>query len=87
MQHVRFVSSPPLDSGFVGGTLEVSVIAKMRSGQREFEPDPVPAVHSVREDVSMERNYKMRRDMVVGVNCFVHAGTECCLTCRKNQAH
>ena len=23
--------------------LEVIVIAKMRSGQREFEPDPVPA--------------------------------------------
>jgi hypothetical protein len=32
-------------------------------------------------------NHKMRQDMVVGVNCLVHAGTECSLTCRKAQAH
>jgi hypothetical protein len=30
-------------------------MAKMRSRQREFEPDPVPAVHSVGEDAAMER--------------------------------
>jgi hypothetical protein len=29
-----------VDSACVGGTLEVSVIAKMRSGQREFDSDP-----------------------------------------------
>lgn len=76
-----------MDSASVSGRLEVSVIAKMRSGQREFEPDPVPAVRSVREDVARQRNHKMRQDMVVGVNCLVHAGTECSLTCRKAQAH
>ena len=76
-----------MDSACVSGRLEVSVIAKMRSGQREFEPDPVPAVHSVREDVATERNDKMRQHMVVGVNCLVHSGTECSLTCRKAQAH
>jgi hypothetical protein len=57
-----------VDLGRVAGTLEVSVVAKMRSGQREFEPDPVPAVYSVREDLAMERNDRMRQDMVVGVN-------------------
>jgi hypothetical protein len=29
----------------------------------------------------------MRRHMVVGVNCLVHAGRECSPTCRKTQAH
>jgi hypothetical protein len=33
----------------VAGILEGSMIAEVRSGQREFEPDPVPAVCSVRE--------------------------------------
>lgn len=84
---VAFISSQPVDSRCVTGRLEVSVIAKMRSGQREFEPDPVPTVRSVREDVAMHRNHKMRQDMVIGVNCLVHAGTECSLTCRKAQAH
>jgi len=66
---------------------EVSVIAKMHSGQRELEPDPVPAVHSVREDLAMERNQKMRWDMVIGVNRLVYAGREDCLTNCKPQAH
>jgi hypothetical protein len=83
----RLSSSRPLDLACVTGTLEASVIAKMRSGQREFEPDPVPAVHSVREDVSMERNQKMGRHMIAGMNCLVHAGRECSLTCRKTHAH
>jgi hypothetical protein len=76
-----------VDLGRVAGALEVSVVAKVRSGQREFEPDPVPAVYSVREDLAMERNDKMRRDMVVGVNSPVYAGREGCLTCCKTQAH
>lgn len=63
------------------------MIAKMRGRQREFEPDPVPTVHSVREDLAMDRNHKMRRHMVVGVNCLVHAGRECSLTGSKTQAH
>jgi hypothetical protein len=71
----------------VSPELEISVVAKVRSGQREFEPDPVPAVYSVRENLAMERNDKMRRDMVVGVNSPVYAGREGYLTCCKTQAH
>lgn len=67
--------------------LEVSVIAKTRSGHREFEPDPVPAVDSVREDLAMERNQKMPRDMVVGMNSPVYAGKKNSLTCGQTQAH
>src|SRR5690348_5483509 len=72
---------PAFDLACVTGIREVSVIAKMCSRKGEFEPDPVPAVRSVREDLAMERNYKMRRRMVVGVNCLVHARRECSLTC------
>jgi len=57
---------PAVDPACVTGILEVSVIAKMCSRKCEFEPDPVPAVRSVRQDLAMERNYKMRRHMVVG---------------------
>lgn len=73
--------------GCVNCTLEVSVIVEMCSGQREFEPDPVPTVNSVREGLAMERNQKMRRDMVIGVNSPVYTGKESCLTCCKTQAH
>jgi len=78
---------PAVDLACVTGMLEVSVIARMCGRKCEFEPDPVPAVRSVREDLAMERNYKMRRHMVVGVNCLVHAGRECSPPCRKTQAH
>ena len=59
----------------------------MRSRQREFEPDPVPAVFSVREGLAVDSNHKMRRDMVVGVNSLVDAGRERLLTYCKPQAH
>ena len=65
----------------------MSVIVKTRSGQREFEPDPVPTVNSVREGLAMERNQKMPRDTVIGVNSPVYARKEGCLTWRKPQAH
>lgn len=52
--------------------LEGSMIAEVRSGQREFEPDPVPAVCSAREHLPVERNHKMRRGVAVGVNNFVY---------------
>lgn len=76
-----------VDLRCVTGMLEVSVITKMRSRQREFEPDPVPAVHSVRKDFAMERNHKMPRDMVADMNSPVYTGKADCLTCRKAQAH
>lgn len=52
--------------------LERSMIAEVRSGQREFEPDPVLAVCSVREHLPVHRNDKMWRDVVVGVNSFIY---------------
>jgi hypothetical protein len=52
---------PAVELACVTGMLEVRVIAKMCGRECEFEPDPVPAVRSVREDFAMERNHKMRR--------------------------
>jgi hypothetical protein len=51
---------------------EGSMIAEVGSGQREFEPDPVPAVCSVREHLIMQRNHKMRQDVVLGVNSLIY---------------
>jgi hypothetical protein len=44
----------------------------MNGRQCKLEPDPVRTIYSVPEGLTVERNYVMRRDVDVGVNCFIN---------------
>jgi len=45
----------------------------MRGGQRNLKPDPVCAVDSTGEHVTVERGHVVGRDMLVCMNNFVNA--------------
>jgi hypothetical protein len=51
--------------------IEVCVILKIISRQCKLEPDPVRTIYSVREGLTVKRNYVMCRDVFVGVNGFI----------------
>jgi len=60
-----------VDLRHVARTVEVGVILKMNGREWKLEPDPVRKIYSVRDCLTVERNYVMRRDVVVGVNGFI----------------
>jgi hypothetical protein len=83
---VAFRLIPP-NSGCVNGTLELNVGMYTNSGEGELEPDPVRTTYSVWQDVAIEYNDVVRRNVAVTVTDSIYTRIICFLTCFKTLCH
>lgn len=80
----------PRAGNYLGGVafrLELTVGKHMNRREGKFEPNPVRAVYSIREDVTIENKNVMRGNVAIGVNDSIDTRRLCSAISLKTLCH